>query len=44
VLAVRIHRALPAGTTGLPGGLPGLAGIGLPGWGEIRPVAAARES
>jgi NADH-quinone oxidoreductase subunit G len=43
VLPVHIHPALPAGTAGLPAGLPGLAGIALPDWGEIRPVAAPRE-
>jgi len=44
VLAVRVHPALPAGTAGLPGDLPGLAGIALPDWGEIRPLPAVPES
>ena len=35
-LAVRIEPALRAGTAGLPFGLPGIAGLRLPAWGEIR--------
>jgi len=35
-LPVCIDPALPSGTAGLPVGLPGIAGLRLPAWGEIR--------
>jgi NADH-quinone oxidoreductase subunit G len=34
-LRVRLSASLPRGVAGLPAGLPGLAGIVLPDWGEL---------
>jgi NADH-quinone oxidoreductase subunit G len=41
-LQARLNDDWPAGTVGLPLGLPGLTGIRLPTWALIRPRAAAQ--
>lgn len=43
-LTTRIRRSLTAGTAGVPVGLAGIEGVGLPAWGVVRAVGSEGQS